>query len=78
MVVSISVPQKKAGPLVVDRDEHPRADSSLDALARLKPAFKIDGGTVTADELARVTASNLDPEFGRVLTAADAIAALER
>jgi nicotinamidase-related amidase len=32
------------------------------------------GGTVTADELARVTASNLDPEFGRVLTTADAIA----
>ncbi len=35
-----------------------------------------DGGTVTADELARVTASNLDPEFGRVLTAAEAIAEL--
>jgi hypothetical protein len=35
-----------------------------------------DGGTVTADELARVTASNLDPEFGRVLTAAEAIAGL--
>lgn len=35
-----------------------------------------DGGTVTADELARVTASNLDPEFGRVITAAEAIAEL--
>ena len=35
-----------------------------------------DGGTVTADDLARVTASNLDPEFGRVLTAAEAIAEL--
>ena len=35
-----------------------------------------DGGTVTADELARVTASNLDPEFGRVLTAAEAISGL--
>ena len=34
------------------------------------------GGTVTADELARVTASNLDPEFGRVLTSAEAIAGL--
>jgi len=32
-----------------------------------------DGGTVTADELARVTASNLDPEFGRVVTAGEAI-----
>ena len=35
-----------------------------------------DGGTVTADELARVTASTRDPEFGRVLTTAEAIAEL--
>ena len=35
-----------------------------------------DGGTVTADELARVTASNLDPEFGRVLSTDAAIAEL--
>jgi len=35
-----------------------------------------DGGMVTADELARVTASNLDPEFGRVLTTDAAIAEL--
>ena len=32
-----------------------------------------EGGTIPADELARVTAANLDPEFGRVLTAAEAI-----
>ena len=30
------------------RDEHPRADSSIEALARLRPVFKPDGGTVTA------------------------------
>jgi 3-oxoadipyl-CoA thiolase len=47
-VVPISVPQRKGDPLVVDHDEHPRADSSIDALARLKPAFKTAGGTVTA------------------------------
>jgi nicotinamidase-related amidase len=35
-----------------------------------------DGGKVTADELARVTASNLDPEFGRVLSTDAAIAEL--
>ena len=35
-----------------------------------------EGGTIAADELARVTAANLDPEFGRVLTAAEAIAEL--
>ena len=35
-----------------------------------------DGGTITADELARVTASNLDPEFGRVVTTREALASL--
>ena len=35
------------------------------------PAY--GGGTLTADEVARVTASNLDPEFGRVATTAELI-----
>jgi nicotinamidase-related amidase len=35
-----------------------------------------DGGTITADELARVTAANLDPEFGRVVSSAEAIGEL--
>jgi nicotinamidase-related amidase len=35
-----------------------------------------DGGTIGADELARVTAANLDPEFGRVVTTAEAIGRL--
>jgi nicotinamidase-related amidase len=35
-----------------------------------------DGGTISAAELARVTAANLDPEFGRVLTTRDAVAGL--
>jgi 3-oxoadipyl-CoA thiolase len=48
-IVPVSVPQRKGEPLVVERDEHPRADTSLDALARLKPAFRTDGnGSVTA------------------------------
>ena len=34
------------------------------------------GGTITADELARVTASNLDPEFGRVVATREAVAGL--
>src|SRR6476469_9967494 len=46
-IVPIAVPQKKGPPLVVERDEHPRADTSADALAKLRPAFR-DGGTVTA------------------------------
>ena len=45
----VTVPQRKGEPLVVDRDEHPRADTSLEAHARLKPAFRTDGnGSVTA------------------------------
>ncbi|SMC73559.1 thiolase family protein [Papillibacter cinnamivorans] len=40
--------QTKKGVVVVDRDEHPRADVSMESLGRLKPAFKKEGGTVTA------------------------------
>ncbi len=47
-IVPITVPQRKGDPVVVTRDEHPRADSSIEALARLRPVFKPDGGTVTA------------------------------
>jgi acetyl-CoA acetyltransferase family protein len=46
-VVPIPVPQRKGPPLVVERDEHPRADTSREALARLRPAFR-EGGSVTA------------------------------
>ena len=46
-LVPIDVPQRKGEPIVVVRDEHPRADSSAAALARLRPAFR-EGGTVTA------------------------------
>jgi 3-oxoadipyl-CoA thiolase len=46
-IVPITVPQRKGEPLVVSRDEHPRADSSVEALAKLRPAFR-EGGTVTA------------------------------
>jgi 3-oxoadipyl-CoA thiolase len=46
-VVPVSVPQRKGDPVVVSRDEHPRADASLETLGRLRPAFR-DGGTVTA------------------------------
>jgi 3-oxoadipyl-CoA thiolase len=46
-IVPITVPAKKGDPVVVARDEHPRADSSAEALAKLRPAFR-DGGSVTA------------------------------
>jgi acetyl-CoA acetyltransferase family protein len=46
-IVPIPVPQRKGDPVLVARDEHPRADTSAEALARLRPAFR-EGGTVTA------------------------------
>jgi 3-oxoadipyl-CoA thiolase len=46
-IVPIAVPQRKGESLTVTRDEHPRADSSTEALGRLRPAFR-DGGSVTA------------------------------
>jgi len=46
-MLPISIPQKKGNPIVVDRDEAIRADTTIEALAALKPAFKKDG-TVTA------------------------------
>jgi acetyl-CoA C-acetyltransferase len=46
-IVPVSVEGKK-GPITVDTDENPRPDTSLEALARLKPAFQPDKGTDTA------------------------------
>lgn len=46
-IVPVLIPQKKGDPLVVERDEFPRAGVTAEALAKLRPAFKADG-TVTA------------------------------
>jgi len=46
-IVPVPIPQKKGEPVLVKRDEHPRADTSMEALAKLRPAFRA-GGTVTA------------------------------
>jgi acetyl-CoA C-acetyltransferase len=48
-IAPVEIKQKKGAPLVIDRDEGPRADSSLEKLSSLKPAFENDG---------RVTAGN--------------------
>ena len=48
-LVPVEVPQRKGDPLVVDRDEHPRPGTTLETLAKLRPAFATDDlGTVTA------------------------------
>ena len=46
-IVPISVPQRRGDPVVVDRDEQPRADTTLERLAGLRTVFQKDG-TVTA------------------------------
>jgi acetyl-CoA acetyltransferase family protein len=46
-IVPVTIPQRKGDPLVVDTDERPRRDTSMEALARLRPAFR-KNGTVTA------------------------------
>lgn len=46
-IVPVVIPQKKGDPKIFDTDEFPRAGTTLDALAKLRPAFKKDG-TVTA------------------------------
>ena len=52
-IIGVPVPQKKGELITVTRDEHPRADTSLAALSKLKPAFKKDG-SVTAGNSAGI------------------------
>jgi acetyl-CoA C-acetyltransferase len=53
-IVPVQVPQPKGGPILFDTDECPRRDTSLEALARLKPAFQPDG-IVTAGNSPGIT-----------------------
>lgn len=50
-IVSVTIPQRKGDPIVVDADEHPRPDTPLEKLGTLRPAF-------AKDDLASVTAGN--------------------
>jgi 3-oxoadipyl-CoA thiolase len=47
-LVPVELPGRRGEIRVVDRDEHPRPETTLDALAKLRPAFRRDAGTVTA------------------------------
>jgi 3-oxoadipyl-CoA thiolase len=46
-IIPVTVPQRKADPIIVEKDEHPRRNTSLEKLAKLKPITRTDG-TVTA------------------------------
>ncbi|MEO8272711.1 MAG: acetyl-CoA C-acyltransferase [Chloroflexota bacterium] len=66
-LVPVTVPQKKGDPLVVTRDEHPRADTSMEALGKLRAAFR-EGGSVTAGNSSGINdgaAATLVVEAGR-------------
>jgi 3-oxoadipyl-CoA thiolase len=67
-IVPVSVPQRKGDPLLIDRDEHPRA-TSIEALSRLKPIVR-DDGTVTAGN-----ASGVNDGACALLIASDTAAA---
>jgi acetyl-CoA acyltransferase len=47
-ITPVTIPQKKGDPVVVDIDEHPRAGTTIETLAKLPTPFKREGGTVTA------------------------------
>jgi len=47
-IVPVTIPRRKGDPIVVDTDEHPRPDTTLEALAKLSTPFRKEGGSVTA------------------------------
>ena len=68
-IVPIEIPQRKGPPKVVDTDEHPRADTTLESLTGLRAAFRTDRGTVTAGN-----ASGLNDGASALLVASAAVA----
>ncbi|GHU63583.1 acetyl-CoA acetyltransferase [Clostridia bacterium] len=47
-IVPVEIPQKKGDPKIFDTDEHPTYGTTAEGIAKLRPAFKSDGGVVTA------------------------------
>jgi acetyl-CoA C-acetyltransferase len=47
-IVPVEIPQRKGDPIVFDTDEYPKFGASMEKMAKLRPAFKRDGGSVTA------------------------------
>ena len=72
-VLPVPIPQKKGEPVVFAVDESPREDTSLEALAKLKPAFR-EGGTVTAGNAPGVN----DGAAALVVTSAETAKAMGR
>lgn len=71
-IVPVEIPQRKGDPIVLDYDEPVRPETTVDALGKLKPAFKKDGGTVTAGNAPGVN----DGASAVVVTTSDRASAL--
>jgi acetyl-CoA C-acetyltransferase len=54
-IVPVEIPQRKGEPVVIDTDECPRRDASLESMAKLKPFFKPEGGVVTAGNASAIS-----------------------
>jgi acetyl-CoA acetyltransferase family protein len=67
-IVPVCIPQRKGSPVIVDRDEHPRPETTIEALARLKPYVR-SYGTVTAGN-----ASGVNDGAAAVIIASEEIA----
>ena len=67
-IIPVNVPSKRGAPTVVDKDEHPRPDTTPEALAKLKPIVKANG-TVTAGN-----ASGINDGAGALLLASESAA----
>jgi len=67
-IVPVEIPQRKGDPVVLDRDEGPRPGTTLEKLAKLRPAFKKDG-VVTAGN-----SSTLNDGAAAVVLAAESVA----
>jgi acetyl-CoA acyltransferase len=65
-IAPVEVPRRKADPDIVDVDEHPRPATTLEALQRLRPAFR-EGGSVTAGN-----SSGINDAAGAVIVASEA------
>jgi acetyl-CoA acyltransferase len=64
-VIAVSIPQRKGEPVIVDKDEHPRASTTLEGLSKLKAVVKANG-TVTAGN-----ASGINDGAAALLIASD-------
>ena len=68
-IVAVTIPRRKGDPTVVDTDEHPRPDTTMEALAKLGTPFRKEGGSVTAGN-----ASGVNDGACAILVASEAAA----